>query len=508
MHDGGGGRAHLTHGHASAADSRVPVQPAGQAAHRAGRAAARQAGEPAPAPGHGHPVPVPEVMRLLAGLTDQREAVRFGADALSTERLLACAAAVADDVADAPVVAVSATPALETVVAMVGALRRARRSCRCRRTPARRTGAHPARLRRRPHGDGGPAPHRRRNLSGARRRAGRADHVHQRDDRPAEGRVLSHGRDRRRSRRARRRVGVDGRTTCWCTGCRCSTCTVWCSACSAPLRVGCRLVHTGRPTPEAYAAAGGTLYFGVPTVWSRIAAPTRRRPRAAPAPGCWSPAARRCRRRSSRGCARSPGTGPVERYGMTETLITISARADGAAPRRAGSACRCAGVEHPAGRRRRRPAAGRRRSHRRAADPRADAVRRLPAPAGRDAPRSPPTAGSAPATSPTVDADGGTASSAGPATDLIKSGGYRIGAGEVEDALLAHPAVREAAVVGAPHDDLGQQIVAYVVADGVADGRAHRVRGQRCRRTSARAESGSSRRCRATRWARSRSGCS
>ena len=52
-------------------------------------------------------------------------------------------------------------------------------------------------------------------------------------------------------------------------------------------------------------------------------------------------------------------------------------------------------------------------------------------------------------------------------TDLIKSGGYRIGAGEVENALLAHPAVREAAVVGAPHTDLGQEIVAYVVADGV-----------------------------------------
>jgi fatty acid CoA ligase FadD36 len=52
-------------------------------------------------------------------------------------------------------------------------------------------------------------------------------------------------------------------------------------------------------------------------------------------------------------------------------------------------------------------------------------------------------------------------------TDLIKSGGYRIGAGEVEDALLAHPAVREVAVVGEPDDDLGQRIVAYAVADGV-----------------------------------------
>jgi fatty acid CoA ligase FadD36 len=37
----------------------------------------------------------------------------------------------------------------------------------------------------------------------------------------------------------------------------------------------------------------------------------------------------------------------------------------------------------------------------------------------------------------------------------------------VENALLDHPAVREAAVVGAPHPDLGQQVAAYVVADGV-----------------------------------------
>jgi fatty acid CoA ligase FadD36 len=53
-------------------------------------------------------------------------------------------------------------------------------------------------------------------------------------------------------------------------------------------------------------------------------------------------------------------------------------------------------------------------------------------------------------------------------TDLIKSGGYRIGAGEVENALLTHPAVREAAVIGVPHADLGEEIVAYVVARGVS----------------------------------------
>ncbi|MEU9864327.1 acyl-CoA synthetase [Streptomyces sp. NPDC047971] len=49
------------------------------------------------------------------------------------------------------------------------------------------------------------------------------------------------------------------------------------------------------------------------------------------------------------------------------------------------------------------------------------------------------------------------------ATDLIKSGGYKIGAGEIENALLDHPAVREAAVTGAPDPDLGERIVAWVV---------------------------------------------
>ncbi|MFZ5443612.1 MAG: AMP-binding protein, partial [Myxococcota bacterium] len=49
------------------------------------------------------------------------------------------------------------------------------------------------------------------------------------------------------------------------------------------------------------------------------------------------------------------------------------------------------------------------------------------------------------------------------ATDLIKCGGYKVGAGEVEAALLEHPAVREAAVLGRPDADLGERIVAFVV---------------------------------------------
>jgi acyl-CoA synthetase (AMP-forming)/AMP-acid ligase II len=49
------------------------------------------------------------------------------------------------------------------------------------------------------------------------------------------------------------------------------------------------------------------------------------------------------------------------------------------------------------------------------------------------------------------------------ATDLIKSGGFKVGAGEIEAALLEHASVAEAAVVGVPDEDLGERIVAYVV---------------------------------------------
>ncbi|MCZ7684695.1 MAG: AMP-binding protein [Sandaracinaceae bacterium] len=49
------------------------------------------------------------------------------------------------------------------------------------------------------------------------------------------------------------------------------------------------------------------------------------------------------------------------------------------------------------------------------------------------------------------------------ATDLVKTGGFKVGAGEVEAALLEHPSVAEAAVVGVPDEDLGERIVAFVV---------------------------------------------
>jgi long-chain acyl-CoA synthetase len=52
--------------------------------------------------------------------------------------------------------------------------------------------------------------------------------------------------------------------------------------------------------------------------------------------------------------------------------------------------------------------------------------------------------------------------------DLIISGGMNIYPREVEEALLRHPAVRAAAVVGRPDAEWGEAVVAFVVAAGDA----------------------------------------
>ncbi|GAB2725054.1 acyl-CoA synthetase [Nocardia thraciensis] len=231
-----------------------------------------------------------------------------------------------------------------------------------------------------------------------------------------------------------------------------------------PLRVGSPLVHTGKPTPAAYAAAKGTLYFGVPTVWSRIAEdPGAARELAnarllvsgsAPLP---VPVFERLRELT--------GHAPVERYGMSETMITLSTRADG--ERRPGwVGTPVAGVET-----RLRDEAGDPVTH----DGESIGGLQVRGPMLFDGYLNRPEATAASRTDDgwfvtgdvaAIDPDGFHRIVGRESVDLIKSGGYRIGAGEIETCLLGHPAVAEVAVVGVPDADLGQRIVAYVVSSG------------------------------------------
>ena len=60
--------------------------------------------------------------------------------------------------------------------------------------------------------------------------------------------------------------------------------------------------------------------------------------------------------------------------------------------------------------------------------------------------------------------------------DVINVSGHRIGTAEVESALVSHPKVAEAAVVGFPHDVKGQGIYAYVtlIADEAPSDELHK----------------------------------
>ncbi len=50
--------------------------------------------------------------------------------------------------------------------------------------------------------------------------------------------------------------------------------------------------------------------------------------------------------------------------------------------------------------------------------------------------------------------------------DVMNVSGHRVSSAEVESALVSHPAVAEAAVVGKPDEDKGQAIWAYVILEG------------------------------------------
>jgi len=236
-----------------------------------------------------------------------------------------------------------------------------------------------------------------------------------------------------------------------------------------PVRRGGACHHLGRLEPGAVRAAlsgGGTMMFGVPTMYQRLADAASEDSELAAALGgarlLVSGSAALPAREHER-LQRLTGQSIVERYGLSETLIVASVRTDG--DRRPGYV-----------------------------GPPLDGVEvRLVDDSGSvvDA-RDDETSGEVHVRGPSLfdgylnreeataaaftsdgwfktgdlaarSADGYLRLIGRIATDLIKSGGFKIGAGEIEAALLEHPAVAEAAVAGVPDEDLGERVVAWIV---------------------------------------------
>jgi malonyl-CoA/methylmalonyl-CoA synthetase len=238
-----------------------------------------------------------------------------------------------------------------------------------------------------------------------------------------------------------------------------------------PLRLGGTVHHLGRFSSEAMAAelAGpATMMFGVPTMYHRLADDAARDPDVADGMS-------RARLLVS-GSAALPATDHeritaatgqrvVERYGMTESLMNCAVRASGdrrpgtVGPPLDGVAVRLvdddgatieASDDETVGEivvrgpnlfleYLNRP------------DATAEAVRDGWFHTGDVAVRAP---------------DGYIRIVGRRSVDLIKSGGYKIGAGEIENALMEHPGVAEVAVTGQPDPDLGERIVAWIVPAG------------------------------------------
>ncbi|MFF3326775.1 acyl-CoA synthetase [Streptomyces sp. NPDC002889] len=236
-----------------------------------------------------------------------------------------------------------------------------------------------------------------------------------------------------------------------------------------PLRRGGEVRHLGRFTPEGVArelTGGGTMLFGVPTMYHRLAEALDDDPELSKALA----GARLLVSGSAalplpdhERIAAATGRRVIERYGMTETLMNTSVRMDGEArPGTVGVPLRGVSLrlveedgteitaldgetigeiqvrgENLFTGYLNRPDAT-------AAAFDGDWFR-----TGDMAVRDP---------------DGYVRIVGRKATDLIKSGGYKIGAGEIENVLLDHPGVREAAVTGEPDADLGERVVAWIVA--------------------------------------------
>ncbi|MEV4947420.1 acyl-CoA synthetase [Streptomyces sp. NPDC053755] len=235
-----------------------------------------------------------------------------------------------------------------------------------------------------------------------------------------------------------------------------------------PLRRGGSVRHLGTFSVEGVAGAlgeGGTMLFGVPTMYHRLADavgsdPALVRALAGARLLVSGSAALPVHDHARLGAA--TGRQVVERYGMTETLMLTSVRV-GSDPRPGSVGLPLRGVEL------------------RLVEEDGTEIGALDGESVGEIQVRGPNLFSAYLNRPDAtaaafdgdwfrtgdmalrDPDGAVRIVGRKATDLIKSGGYKIGAGEIENALLDHPDVREAAVTGEPDPDLGERIVAWVV---------------------------------------------
>jgi len=249
-----------------------------------------------------------------------------------------------------------------------------------------------------------------------------------------------------------------------------------------PLRLGGTLCHLGGFDVAAAAEAlrnGGTMLFGVPTMYHRIG-----REAEAAGGGRIAEGLRAARLLVSGSAAlpateferirRLSGQEIVERYGMTETLMNLAVRADGR--RRPGRV----GVPVPGVEVRLIDDDGAELDARDGETMGEVVVRGLNLFSGY---LNRPEATAAALRDgwfhtgdlATRDPDGYWRIVGRRATDLIKTGGYKVGAGEIEVALLEHPRVLEVAVTGELDPDLGERIIAWVVADGAGDALAREL---------------------------------
>jgi malonyl-CoA/methylmalonyl-CoA synthetase len=234
-----------------------------------------------------------------------------------------------------------------------------------------------------------------------------------------------------------------------------------------PLRLGGSVKHLGSFDVGATARVlerDASVMFGVPTMYHRLAAAAEHDSRIATALG-------RPRLLASGSAAlpvdvhrtieRLAGRAVVERYGMTETMIIASTRP--------GEPSRPGYVGTPL------PGVGVRVRDDSGTDVPADDETmgnvwvRGPSVFGEYVNREQSTAGCFEGEwfdtgdLGVVAPDGALRLVGRKSTDLIKSGGYRIAAGEIETALLTHPAISEVAVRGIPDRELGERVTAWVV---------------------------------------------